>query len=77
MAGTILAVAESRQGEFNSASLETVAAGQQLAEATGGRLVVVIPGQGLAAHMAAVECQDAEAFFCGRRGCLRDSGSTI
>lgn len=50
MAVTILAVAESRQGEFNTASLETVAAGQQLAEAIGGRLVVVIPGKGLDSH---------------------------
>ena len=48
MAGTILAVAEMRQGEFNPQSIETVVAGQKLAAAIGGKLVVALPGKGLA-----------------------------
>lgn len=48
MADTILVIAEQRQGKLNPMSLETVVAGQQLAEARQGKLVVALPGADLA-----------------------------
>ncbi|MCL6481710.1 MAG: electron transfer flavoprotein subunit alpha/FixB family protein [Firmicutes bacterium] len=45
----ILLIAEQRQGKWNKASLETLAAAQQLAAETGGRLVAALLGQGLRA----------------------------
>ena len=50
MAGTVLAIVEMRQGDLNPQSIETVVAGQKLAAATGGKLVLALPGKGLAAH---------------------------
>ena len=47
MAGVVLVVAESRQGELNPQSGEAVVAGQKLAAALGAKLVVALPGAGL------------------------------
>ena len=52
MADRILVIAEQRQGKLNRASLETLVAGQQLAEARGARLVVALPGSSVAAQAA-------------------------
>lgn len=48
MADTILVIAEQRRGELNPQSWETIAAGQQLAEAGPARLVAALPGKGVA-----------------------------
>ena len=53
MAGAVLAVAEIRQGELNPHSLETVVAGQKLAAATGGKLIVALPGKDVATEAEA------------------------
>ncbi len=45
----ILLIAEQRQGKWNKVSFETLAAAQQLATETGGRLVAALPGQGIRA----------------------------
>ncbi|MGH9787238.1 MAG: electron transfer flavoprotein subunit alpha/FixB family protein, partial [Candidatus Acidiferrales bacterium] len=49
MAETILAIAEQRQGKLNRASLETLVAAQQLAEARGAKLIVALPGKSVTA----------------------------
>ena len=49
MADTILIIAEQRQGQLHRQSLETLVAGQQLAAARGGRLVIAIPGKDVSA----------------------------
>ncbi len=48
MAESILVVAEQRQGKLNRASLETLVAGQQLAEARNAKLAVALPGKSVA-----------------------------
>ncbi len=48
MAESILIIAEQRQGKLNRASLETLVAGQQLAEARGASLAVALPGKNVA-----------------------------
>ncbi len=70
MAGTILVIAESRQGEFNTASLETVAAGQQLAETTGGKLVCAIPGAGLDDHTAKLAALQMDELLVAENAAL-------
>ncbi len=48
MAESILVVAEQQQGKLNRASLETLVAGQQLAEARNAKLAVALPGKSVA-----------------------------
>ena len=50
MADPILIIAEQRQGKLNRASLETLVAAQQLAEARGAKIVVALPGKNVAAQ---------------------------
>ena len=52
MADSILVIAEQRQGKLNRASLETLVAAQQLAEARAAKLVVALPGKDVAAQAA-------------------------
>lgn len=52
MADTILVIAEQRQGKLNRASLETLVAAQQLAEARNAKLAVALPGKDVAAPAA-------------------------
>src|SRR3970040_53564 len=52
MADSILVIAEQRQGKLNRASLETLVAAQQLAEARTAKLVVALPGKDVAAQAA-------------------------
>ncbi|MBI2957157.1 MAG: electron transfer flavoprotein subunit alpha/FixB family protein, partial [Acidobacteria bacterium] len=47
MPDTVLVIAEQRQGKLNRLSLETLFAGQQLAEAAGARLAAALPGANL------------------------------
>ncbi|ANM29948.1 electron transfer flavoprotein subunit alpha [Acidobacteria bacterium Mor1] len=56
---TILTICEVRQGALHPQSLETVAAGQQLAAALGAELTVALPGNGIdgpAGELAAAKC---------------------
>jgi electron transfer flavoprotein alpha subunit len=46
MSGSVLVIAEQRRGELNTASLETLVAGQRAAEARGLELVVALLGKG-------------------------------
>jgi len=48
MSDTLLVVTEQRSGEWNRMSLETLAAGQKLAAATGHSLCAAVPGHGIA-----------------------------
>jgi len=48
MADSTLIIAEQRQGKLNRASLETLVAGQQLAEARSAKLAVALPGKSVA-----------------------------
>jgi electron transfer flavoprotein alpha subunit len=48
MSGTILVMAEQRGGVLNRMSWETLVAGQQLAEQTGGIVSAAVAGQGIA-----------------------------
>ena len=45
----ILVIAEQRQGKWNNASFETLAAAQQISAATSGVVTAVVIGKGLAA----------------------------
>ena len=48
MSGSVLVIAEQRRGELNTASLETLVAGQRAADAQGLSLVVALLGNGAA-----------------------------
>ena len=54
MSGTVLVVAEQRQGELNAVSLETLVAAQRAAEAQGANLVVALMGDGIAEQLQAL-----------------------
>ncbi|HSC77243.1 MAG TPA: electron transfer flavoprotein subunit alpha/FixB family protein [Candidatus Acidoferrales bacterium] len=63
MADTILVIAEQRQGKLNRASLETLAAGQQLAEARGAKLVVALPGKSVAEQSAEFSAKKFDELY--------------
>ena len=63
MAETILIIAEQRQGKLNRASLETLVAAQQLAEARSAKLVVALPGKGVAAQAAEFSSKKLDELF--------------
>ena len=44
----ILVIAEQRQGKWNNASFETLAAAQQIQKSAGGKLAGVVVGKGVA-----------------------------
>src|SRR5215212_2485386 len=57
----ILVIAEQRDGKLNRATWETIVGAQQLAEATGAPVTVLVPGPnaaGVAAEIAAAQIQD-------------------
>jgi len=57
----ILVIAEQRSGKLNRATWETIVAAQQLAQATGTPIAVLVPGGGTsgpAAELAAAQVQD-------------------
>ena len=57
----ILVIAEQRNGKLNRATWETIAVAQQLAQATGAPIAVLVPGVGTsgpAAELAAAQVQD-------------------
>jgi len=63
MAETILIIAEQRQGKLNRASLETLVAAQQLAEARSAKLVVALPGKGVAAQAAEFSAKKLDELY--------------
>src|SRR6476469_2801938 len=57
----ILVIAEQRDGKLNRASWETIVGAQQLAQATGAPITVLVPGAkaaGVAAELAAAQIKD-------------------
>src|SRR6476469_9786196 len=57
----ILVIAEQRDGKLNRASWETIVGAQQLAQATGAPITVLVPGAtaaGVAAELAAAQVKD-------------------
>jgi len=63
MADSILVIAEQRQGKLNRASLETLVAAQQLAEARSAKLVVALPGKDVAAQAAEFSSKKLDELY--------------
>ncbi len=63
MADTILIIAEQRQDKLNRASLETLVAGQQLAEARSAKLVIALPGKSVAEQTAEFSSKKLDELY--------------
>ncbi len=63
MADCILVIAEQRQGKLNRASLETLVAAQQLADARSAKLIVALPGKSVAAQAAEFASKKLDEFY--------------
>ncbi len=74
MSGTVLVVAEQRQGELNPLSLEAMVAGQQAAGALGASLVVALLGDSVSGLMDAFTAYRADRLIAVEHDTLTPYG---
>jgi electron transfer flavoprotein alpha subunit len=74
MGGTVLVVAEQRQGELNPLSLEAMVAGQKAAGALGASLVVAVLGDSVSGLLDALTCYRADRLLAVEHDTLTPYG---